>query len=75
MSQEAVAQTVKEITKVDILVNNADEQHPQDSIQKITEKQLERGFWINIFQFFLTKAAMKHFKRDIVIINTTSVTA
>jgi len=24
---------------------------------------------------FLTKAAMKHFKKDIVIINTTSITA
>ena len=70
-----MAQAVKEISKIDILVNNADEQHLQDSIEKITEKQLERAFWTNIFQCFLTKAAMKHFKKDIVIINTTSITA
>ena len=34
--REAVAQTVKEFGKLDILVNNAAEQHPQDSIGRIT---------------------------------------
>jgi NAD(P)-dependent dehydrogenase (short-subunit alcohol dehydrogenase family) len=44
--------------KIDILVNNAVEQHPQESITKITEKQLEKTFRTNIFaMFFLTKAA------------------
>ena len=38
--RKAVAQTVKEFGKLDILINNAAEQHPQDSIEKITEKQL-----------------------------------
>ena len=74
--REAVAQTVKEFGKLDILVNNAAEQHPQDSIEGITEKQLARTFRTNIFSFFfMVKAAMKHLKKGAAIINTTSVTA
>ncbi len=74
--RKTVEQTVKEFGKIDILVNNAAEQHPQESIEKITEKQLERTFRTNIFSFFfMTKAAMKHLKKGAAIINTTSVTA
>jgi NAD(P)-dependent dehydrogenase (short-subunit alcohol dehydrogenase family) len=74
--RKAVEQTVKEFGKLDILVNNAAEQHPQESIEKITEKQLERTFRTNIFSFFfMVKAAMKHLEKGAVIINTTSVTA
>jgi len=74
--RQAVAQTTKEFGKLDILVNNAAEQHPQDSIEKITEKQLEKTFRTNIFSFFfMAKAATKHLKKGAVIINTTSVTA
>jgi NAD(P)-dependent dehydrogenase (short-subunit alcohol dehydrogenase family) len=74
--QKAINQTVSEFGKIDILVNNAAEQHPQDSIEKITEKQLEKTFRTNVFSmFFLTKAALKRFKKGSAIINTTSVTA
>jgi NAD(P)-dependent dehydrogenase (short-subunit alcohol dehydrogenase family) len=74
--RKAVAQTVKKFGAIDVVVNNAAEQHPQDSIEKITEKQLERTFRTNIFSFFfMVKAAMKHLKKGAVIINTTSVTA
>jgi len=74
--RKAVEQTVKEFGKIDILVNNAAEQHPQESIEKITEKQLERTFRTNIFSmFFMTKAVLKHLKKGAAIINTTSVTA
>jgi NAD(P)-dependent dehydrogenase (short-subunit alcohol dehydrogenase family) len=74
--RNAVGQIVKELGKIDILVNNAAEQHPQESIEKITEKQLERTFRTNIFSFFfMTKAAMKYLSKGGVIINTTSVTA
>jgi NAD(P)-dependent dehydrogenase (short-subunit alcohol dehydrogenase family) len=74
--RKAVEQTVKDFGRIDIVVNNAAEQHPQDSIEKITEKQLERTFRTNIFSFFfMVKAAMKHLKKDAAIINTTSVTA
>ena len=74
--RKAVRQTVKELGKIDIVVNNAAEQHPQESIEKITEKQLEHTFRTNIFSFFfMTKAAMKYLKKGSAIINTTSVTA
>ena len=74
--RKAIEQTIREFGKIDILVNNAAEQHPQDSIEKITEKQLERTFRTNIFSFFfMTQAAMKHLKQGAAIINTTSVTA
>jgi NAD(P)-dependent dehydrogenase (short-subunit alcohol dehydrogenase family) len=72
----AVTQTRRELGKIDILVNNAAEQHPQESITKITEKQLEKTFRTNIFSFFfLTKAVMPHFKKGGIIINCASVTA
>jgi NAD(P)-dependent dehydrogenase (short-subunit alcohol dehydrogenase family) len=72
----AVEQTVKELGKLDVLVNNAAEQHPQDSIEKISAEQLERTFRTNIFSmFYLTKAAMPHLKSGSAIVNTTSVTA
>jgi len=72
----AVHRTRRELGGIDILVNNAAEQHPQESITKITEKQLERTFRTNIFSmFFMAKAAMRHFKNGGNIINTASVTA
>ncbi len=71
-----VEQTARELGKLDILVNNAAEQHPKDSIEEISEQQLERTFRTNIFSmFFLTKAALKHLKKGSAIVNTTSVTA
>src|SRR6266516_2668781 len=74
--RKAVNQTMKDFGRLDVVVNNAAEQHPQDSIEKITEKQLERTFRTNIFSFFfMIKAAMKHLKKGAAIINTTSVTA
>jgi NAD(P)-dependent dehydrogenase (short-subunit alcohol dehydrogenase family) len=74
--RKAVEQTVKELGKLDILINNAAEQHPQEDIQKISQEQLERTFRTNIFAcFYLVKAALKYMKKGSVIINTTSVTA
>lgn len=74
--REIIDQTIKEFGRLDILVNNAAEQHPQESIEDITEEQLERTFRTNIFSmFFLVKAAMPHLKEGAAIINSTSVTA
>ena len=66
--RKAVDQTVNEFGKLDIPVNNAAEQHPQESIEKITEKQLAQTFRTNIFSFFfMVKAAMNHLKKGAVI--------
>ena len=74
--QQAVQQAVDALGKLDILVNNAAEQHPQESILDISKEQLERTFRTNIFgMFFMTKAAMKHLHEGSAIVNTTSVTA
>jgi NAD(P)-dependent dehydrogenase (short-subunit alcohol dehydrogenase family) len=74
--KEAVRRTVEEFGKLDIIVNNAAEQHPQDTIERITKEQLEKTFATNIFSmFYIVKAAMAHLKEHAVIINTTSVTA
>ncbi|MDB9372543.1 SDR family oxidoreductase [Nodularia sphaerocarpa] len=74
--QQAVEQTVDEFGKLDILINNAAEQHPKENIEEISKEQLERTFRTNIFSmFYLTKAAMKHLKAGSAIINSTSVTA
>ncbi|MEH2361948.1 SDR family oxidoreductase [Nostoc sp.] len=74
--QQAIQQTIDEFGKLDILVNNAAEQHPKESIEEITKEQLERTFRTNIFSmFFMTKAALKHLQAGSSIINTTSVTA
>ena len=74
--QRAIERVVKEFGGLDLVVNNAAEQHPQKSLEKITAKQLARTFRTNIFSFFfLTKAALPHLKKGSAIINTTSVTA
>jgi NAD(P)-dependent dehydrogenase (short-subunit alcohol dehydrogenase family) len=74
--REAVQKTIQEFSKLDIVVNNAAEQHPQGSLEDITEEQLVKTFRTNIFSyFFLTKAALPHLKEGAAIINTTSVTA
>jgi NAD(P)-dependent dehydrogenase (short-subunit alcohol dehydrogenase family) len=71
-----VQRTINAFGRLDILVNNAAEQHPQKSITDITPKQLERTFRTNIFSyFFMAQAALPHLKEGSTIINTTSVTA
>jgi NAD(P)-dependent dehydrogenase (short-subunit alcohol dehydrogenase family) len=72
----AVQKTVDEFGKLNILVNNAAEQHNQENILDISAEQLERTFRTNIFSYFyMAKAALVHFNKGDIIINTTSVTA
>lgn len=74
--QQAVQKTLDAFGHLDVLVNNAAEQHPQTTLEDISAEQLERTFRTNIFSmFFLTKAALPHLQPGSTIINTTSVTA
>ena len=74
--QNVIAQTIQTFGGLDILVNNAAEQHVQTSILDITAQQLEKTFRTNIFSmFYLTKAALPYLKKGNSIINTASITA
>lgn len=74
--KDVVQQTIDEFGKIDVLVNNAGEQHPQKSLLDITSEQLERTFRTNIFSFFyMTKAVLPHLHKGASIINTASITA
>ena len=73
---EAVWWTVAELGHLDLLVNNAPEQHEQELITDIGEGQLQRIFATNVFGYFhMTKTALPHLKAGDAIVNTTSVTA
>ena len=73
--EDAVRQIVDRFGRLDILINNAGEQHPDKDIRDITEAQLKRTFQTNIYSmFFLTQAARPHLKRGATIVNCTSVT-
>ena len=74
--KKVVDKTLAEFGRLDIVVNNAAEQHPKENLEEISADQLERTFRTNIFSyFFLTKAALPNLKKGSAIINTTSVTA
>jgi NAD(P)-dependent dehydrogenase (short-subunit alcohol dehydrogenase family) len=76
--KEAVAQTVAKLGRLDILVNNAAEQHPEQDVLDIKAENLLSTFKTNILAMFHTvQAALPHLRKQegATIINTTSVTA
>lgn len=74
--REAVQKTADRFGRIDILVNNAAEQHPEKQLEELEAEQLERTFRTNVFgYFYLAKAVLPHLKEGASIINTTSITA
>ena len=72
----SIKQIKKELGKINILVNNAAEQHPEEDFENITSNQIRNTFETNIFSFFyLTKEALKYMQKGDSIINSTSITA
>ncbi|HHV32674.1 MAG TPA: SDR family oxidoreductase [Clostridiales bacterium] len=74
--KQSVENAVSSLGHLDILVNNAAVQYPQDCLSKISDEQLELTFRTNVFSmFYLTRAALPHLQQGASIINTASVTA
>lgn len=73
--KQVIQQTIKQFGKLNILVNNAAEQFPKESIEEISAKQILKTFSINVFSYFyMVKAALPFLKKGSTIINTASIT-
>ena len=74
-SKEIVELTLERFGQIDILINNAAEQHPQESLLDISDDQLDSTFRTNVFgMFYLTREVLPYLKEGSSIINTTSIT-
>jgi NAD(P)-dependent dehydrogenase (short-subunit alcohol dehydrogenase family) len=74
--RRCVDKAISEFGHIDILCNNAAEQHPQELIEDISEEQLLKTFKTNIFSmFYMVQSSLPHMKEGSSIINIASITA
>lgn len=74
--RQLVQRAVNELGGLDILVNNAAYQMAHESLQEISDAELDRTFRTNIYaMFYLCRAAEQHLKPGSTVVNTTSVNA
>lgn len=74
-SRNAVRQAIDTFGRIDVIVNNAGEQHPAEDIRDISDAQLEGTFRTNIYgMFYLVQEALEHLKPGAAIVNCTSIT-
>ena len=71
-----VADAVRELGGLDVLVNNAAKQTARKSIEDVTTDQFDATFKTNVYaMFWITKAAVPHLGPGASIINTASIQA
>lgn len=74
--RSAVENVASVFGRIDVLCNNAAEQHPQRNIEDISEEQLQRTFETNIFSmFYMVQCCLPHMEKGASIINVASITA
>ena len=74
--KSSIQKTIEKFGKLNIIVNNAAVQFPEESIEEISTENLHRTFETNIYAYFyIVQAALEHLNEGDAIINTTSVTA